>query len=238
MNEVVVTSALDFEIPMHRHDDARVILVTSGEISEMDILGARRYCAGEFIFRPPYYLHGNGACDLDAEYVRLRISQSALKSFTKTSGWRSGRGCVQLTKWSVARLCSDQFGGDMLLRSTKACEPSGYSGRRQGAALHALANDLRSGSGAGLQLTWRAKKMGVEPYQLTRQFVREFGLTPSAFGREARLYRALQLLMNDGTPLSQVAAICGYADQSHFTRDVAGATNRTPSQIVREFRSV
>lgn len=237
MNDVFVTCAPEFYLPMHRHDSARIVLVTSGEITETDILGERRYCAGEFIFRPPYYLHGNEVCDLDAEYVRLSVSHSALKSFTRKSGWRSGRGRINLSEWSVAHLGNVRFGGDLLLASATACEASTDFRRRKGAALHMLANDLRNGSGAELQLTRRAAEMGLQPYQLTRRFTREFGLTPSAFGREARLYRALQLLIADGPPLAQVAAICGYSDQSHFTRDVAGATERTPTRLISEFRS-
>ncbi len=237
MNDVVVTRAPDFHLPMHRHDSARTVLVTSGEITETDILGERRYGVGEFIFRPPYYLHGNNVCDLDAKYVRLSVSRSALKTFTKKNGWRSGRGRVDLSEWSVARLCNVRFGGDLLLASTTACEASTDFCRRKGAGLHMLANELRSGSGAELQLTRRAEKLGMEPYQLTRRFTREFGLTPSAYGREARLYRALRLLIGGGRALAQVAAICGYSDQSHLTRDVAAATDRTPSQLVHEFRS-
>lgn len=230
MFETVVTCMPDFQLPMHRHENARIILITAGEISETDILGRRRYCAGDFIFRPPYYLHGNGPGDGDAEYMRLPVSNAALRSYTAQYGWRSGRGRIDLREWRRHRMS-----GDDLLSQVTACKAADLAEHQSDVDLHSLAGELREQPATGSILMRRAETMGMAPYQLTRRFARAFGLTPRAFGREARLYRALQRLANETPSLAQIAAECGYADQSHFTRDVSGATNKTPSQIVREF---
>jgi AraC-like DNA-binding protein len=47
-----------------------------------------------------------------------------------------------------------------------------------------------------------------------------------------RFERARQLLATPGVTVGQVAARCGYADQSHLTRDVAAFAGCTPSELL------
>jgi AraC-like DNA-binding protein len=65
-----------------------------------------------------------------------------------------------------------------------------------------------------------ARCVGWSRRHLAERFGREFGLTPKTAGRVMRFERSRQLLSRpDPPPLAVVAAACGYADQSHMTRD-------------------
>ncbi|CAN5195944.1 hypothetical protein BH10PSE4_BH10PSE4_33250 [soil metagenome] len=60
-----------------------------------------------------------------------------------------------------------------------------------------------------------------------------FGFTPRQLVLRRRLERAL-MLMRQQTPLSQVAAACGFSDQAHFSRLFRQAVGTSPSQWRRD----
>jgi AraC-like DNA-binding protein len=77
--------------------------------------------------------------------------------------------------------------------------------------------------------------------QLRELFRRELGVTPKSAARLFRLERALARMAADvrsgSTPsLAGIAADCGYADQSHLSREVAELLGRSPSAWVAEER--
>lgn len=77
-----------------------------------------------------------------------------------------------------------------------------------------------------------AGEAGLSRYQLVRQFGQATGLTPHAYLMQRRLHQARQL-MGAGTPLADVAAASGFADQSHLTRLFARSFGITPGAYVR-----
>lgn len=70
---------------------------------------------------------------------------------------------------------------------------------------------------------------GVERRQLERRFQTDVGLTPKAFARLLRVNRAARLVLAK-TPLADVAAACGYFDQSHMSNDFRRLTRQSPQQ--------
>ena len=58
---------------------------------------------------------------------------------------------------------------------------------------------------------------GLGRYQLLRRFERVYGMTPFRWQRQVRVERARELIARR-RPLAEVAADCGFADQSHMTR--------------------
>ena len=64
----------------------------------------------------------------------------------------------------------------------------------------------------------------------TRAMRTQTGRTPAARVAEARLRRAMRLIDETGLSFAQVAARCGYADQSHLTRAFKGANGVTPGE--------
>ncbi len=68
---------------------------------------------------------------------------------------------------------------------------------------------------------------GLSRYQLLRRFERAYGLTPFEWQRQVRAERA-RALIGSGGGLAEVAAACGFADQSHMTRTFAGHFGFTP----------
>ena len=67
---------------------------------------------------------------------------------------------------------------------------------------------------------------GLSRFQVVRGFARATGLPPHACLLQRRVHLARRLIAA-GTPLAEVAARCGFADQSHLTR-VFGRTFGLP----------
>ena len=62
----------------------------------------------------------------------------------------------------------------------------------------------------------RLVHMSVRAFE--RKFLQAFHVTPQAYLRKLRLRVASRHLVYGGQTLAEVAAACGFADQSHFTR--------------------
>jgi transcriptional regulator GlxA family with amidase domain len=73
-------------------------------------------------------------------------------------------------------------------------------------------------------------KMSLRAFE--RQFHATFHLTPQKFLRKLRLRIASRSLMDTDESLSEIALKCGFADQSHFSREFRRQFGRTP----REYR--
>lgn len=67
---------------------------------------------------------------------------------------------------------------------------------------------------------------------LQRRFLHATGLSHKAIVQIERARRALELLER-GTPILDVVALAGYADQSHLTRAMRQYAGQTPAQILR-----
>lgn len=70
---------------------------------------------------------------------------------------------------------------------------------------------------------------GLDRFAFARQFRAAFGTSPSHYVVMRRLGRARALLAL-GTALAEVAAACGFADQSHLTRQFHRAYGVTPGR--------
>ncbi|MFT4074528.1 MAG: AraC family transcriptional regulator [Asticcacaulis sp.] len=76
-----------------------------------------------------------------------------------------------------------------------------------------------------------AELVQINPYVLLRQFRGEVGVTPHDYLLGYRLYRA-RLYMRAGIRLAEVAVMCGFADQSHFSRQFRQRLGITPGQFL------
>jgi AraC-like DNA-binding protein len=70
---------------------------------------------------------------------------------------------------------------------------------------------------------------------LQRLVQRRLGLTPKWLIQRRRLQEAAERLRDGSTTLADVAAVLGYADQPHFTRDFSRVTSMTPGEFAARY---
>jgi AraC-like DNA-binding protein len=75
-----------------------------------------------------------------------------------------------------------------------------------------------------------AREAGLSRFQALRAFKRRYGLPPHAYQLCLRVARARALLL-DGAAPADVAAHCGFVDQSHFNRHFKRIVGVTPTQF-------
>lgn len=91
----------------------------------------------------------------------------------------------------------------------------------------AAARRLRGGVG----VAELARDLGLSDRQLHRRSVAAFGYGPKVLARVLRLRRALDLAYA-GNPFAEVAAVAGYADQAHMSREVRALAGLSLSELV------
>ncbi|MET7751525.1 helix-turn-helix transcriptional regulator [Micromonospora sp. NPDC005367] len=90
---------------------------------------------------------------------------------------------------------------------------------------------VAAAAAAGLPVAAIAAEVGLGPRALHRRSRQLFGYGPKTLARILRMRRALAVARS-GTPLAEVAARCGYADQAHLTRDVRELAGAPPAALL------
>jgi AraC family transcriptional regulator len=81
-----------------------------------------------------------------------------------------------------------------------------------------------------------ASIVGHSSSHCARKLRRTEGLSLGRFVNRRRLAKALFVLRNDSTPLSQVALDLGFSSQSHFTRLFSTLVGMTPASYRKTFK--
>lgn len=76
-----------------------------------------------------------------------------------------------------------------------------------------------------------ARECGVHPVHLSREFRRYFDSTVGEYMRKLRIEHASHLLAATPTPLAEIANVCGFADQSHFSSTFKRVVGLTPARF-------
>jgi AraC-like DNA-binding protein len=114
---------------------------------------------------------------------------------------------------------------------------SGDETRSAGMARMVCVRDyLRSHFDQDITVDALAREAGLSRVHLTRAFAQQFGVPPHIYLNAVRLERA-QAGMLAGQSLAEVAAGCGFADQSHFSRRFKGSVGVAPGAWLRQMRS-
>jgi AraC-like DNA-binding protein len=81
------------------------------------------------------------------------------------------------------------------------------------------------------RVTQVCERFRLSERALQRLVSRRLGLTPKWLIQRRRLQEAAERLRGGPAALGETAALLGYADQAHFTRDFARVTGMTPGQF-------
>jgi AraC family transcriptional regulator len=149
-------------------------------------------------------------------FVDRPMSWAALRLLKELSERRSG--------WrDVAESLVNELVMDYVTESRHAHRPEPRWVRRVLERLHA--------DPARQSLSRIAADLDLHPVHVSRMFKQHFGMTVSQYQRELRLQRAARALLEGGESLAGLAEGCGFADQSHMTREFSRATHWSPAKL-------
>jgi AraC family transcriptional regulator len=81
-----------------------------------------------------------------------------------------------------------------------------------------------------------ARECGLSSGYFSRAFRQTTGVTPHQWLIRRRVERARQLLLGNGLGLADIALVCGFVDQSHFTRVFAKLEGDSPGSWRQQHR--
>jgi len=87
---------------------------------------------------------------------------------------------------------------------------------------------LRANLKGGVLLKEVARECGLSVSHFSHAFRRTLGVAPHKWLIEQRIVLSKEKLLDDGLPLSDVAAECGFTDQSHLTREFRRTVGVSP----------
>ncbi|CAN5553032.1 hypothetical protein BH10PSE4_BH10PSE4_19310 [soil metagenome] len=115
----------------------------------------------------------------------------------------------------------EAFGGPRATRPSRAGQLAPWQLRR---ATEILLADIA----ADVPLSRPAAACGLSLSYFARAFKRSTGEPPHRWLLRRRVEHAKTLLRRPGASLAEVACVCGFSDQSHFTRVFSGLAGATP----------
>ena len=78
-----------------------------------------------------------------------------------------------------------------------------------------------------------AAVVGLAPHYFSHAFKASTGLPPHRYIADQRIRRAQHLLQHTRRPIADIAGLCGFSSQSHFTQIFRHATGLPPAQFRR-----
>ena len=100
-----------------------------------------------------------------------------------------------------------------------------------------IINFIRDNLANTIKVSDLSEKAKLSESQFRRRFSIEFGLSPQQFILRARLQAAANLLRNQLSNISSIAAQSGFSDQSYFTRQFKKFYGETPKAYRRSWQS-
>lgn len=140
---------------------------------------------------------------------------------SSAAGWHER--LAEQPSWQLRYRALDELLLDLLRQHTDAVGPRSeltWSWAR-----------IQAGAGSG-RVGDLAAEIGWSRRHLTECFKGEFGVTPKQLARVARFERSKDGLFAR-RPLADVAAVCGYADQAHLTREWQTMSGYSPREWQR-----
>jgi AraC-like DNA-binding protein len=95
---------------------------------------------------------------------------------------------------------------------------------------------LRANLQGGVPLKEVARECGISVSHFSHAFRRTLGVAPHKWLIEQRIVLSKQKLRDDRLSLTDVAAECGFSDQSHFTREFRRTVGVSPGAWRRAFK--
>jgi AraC family transcriptional regulator len=242
----VVRYAQRTKLPQHAHDRACFCLILSGHYDE--VFGPRTvHCnPSTVLFRPAQEPHCNTFNDDESKCLLIEVEAAWLervREYTKLLDEPVKRdgGLPARTALAVFRQCDSRDDLSSLAIEGLALELAAEFAKNLKNAttskpprwLHQAREFIDVSYMKRLTLTEIGAQVGVHPVHVAREFRRHFGHTVGGYVRQQRVERACLELKVDGKPITEIALLVGFSDQSHLTRAFKRLKATTPASYRR-----
>ena len=232
----------DQMLPLHAHETANLVLVLAG--SFLKCAGsARDECApGMVFYQPPEQEHANTFHGAGGRCLTFEIDHDVADRYRRLVELPSSHVAASPLLSTLAVRLDGEFQTDddashiaiEGLVMEAIAELARFEPRRGASSLAAAVERawriVRRESEQPLGLEDIASRVGANPVSLARAFRRRYRMTLGEAIRRERVAVACRLLEDGELPIGQIAARCGFADQSHLARVFRRVMGTSPSR--------
>lgn len=229
---------------LHSHPELSVGVIEEGGTDIWVRDESYRLSPGDMIYFPPEKVH---LCDpknasslrfvmlyLKADWFRMRFAVDPCripqfrKRLTKRQFGMARNFFRSFPDAPAERFEADtvKFAQTLLIDSFRAVETPGTLEAAEG--IRRVQARIQASLAEELSLDELSEIAHVNKYTLVRNFRKRFGITPHAYQLNLRIRRAKEFLRQDRT-IADIAAECGFADQSHFDKTFGMYVGASPS---------
>jgi AraC-like DNA-binding protein len=247
------------ELPWHYHENAYFFMHLRGQLREINKKGSTVCQAGTLLFHHWQDAHYDTDFSENASFFhveledkwfeRLYIKSNALEgSFNLENPvlkplfykiYHELRHPDSLSRLAVDGLLAQAFA--MLLRqqsyeisingtSTNETRANPHWTKKVREILHDNPSDT-------ITLQYLSDETQLHPVYLSSEFAKYFGVHFSEYTRRMKVENARKMLLETTHSMTEIAYLCGFADQSHFIRSFREVFGTTPLKFRKEFTS-
>jgi AraC family transcriptional regulator len=232
-------------IPRHEHELAYITVVLGGDYREGDHGKLDDLLPFTASFNPTGVQHASVIGPAGVSFFTIELRDGLLRqlglSLPQQKALDRGAGAML---WPGLRLYSafkTQTADPLVLEShvlelLGAITGAGFAEKSAPRWLGRVKERMHEEFRDNIRISNLAEDAGVHPVHLARAFRAQEGRTPGDYLQRLRVRAACPLLCDRDYPLAIIAAECGFADQSHFTRVFRKFTQSTPAQFRRAVR--
>jgi len=230
------------KVPRHQHELAYVTVVLGGNYLEGDQGKLEELLPFTAVFNPAGVQHATVIGPAGASFFTIELHDRHLRqlslSLPRQTAFDRGAGAML---WPGLRLYSafKTRTAEPLVLESHVLELLGAIAESDSVEKSAprwlgrVKERMHEEFGDNIRMRDLAEDAGVHPVHLARVFRIQEGRTPGDYLQRLRVRAACHLLRDRDYPLAIIAAECGFADQSHFTRVFRKFTETTPAQFRR-----
>ena len=233
--ETLTATALRTSFERHFHDTYSFGLILGG-VEACSLRKARRFFEpGTVPMFNPGEVHDGGPATEDGWSYRMVYLDPVLvpgeRAFpTPERRDRQARSAVAGLFDAID--CGSELGIDEALHWALDVLLETPAHRHSAPVLSSVRERIEAESWKPLRLRDLGAGAGVSPTRLLRAFAAAYGLTPHRYQQSCRIAKAKRMIVA-GDPLADVAAACGYSDQSHLNRWFLRIQGTTPGRLRR-----
>jgi AraC family transcriptional regulator len=225
-------------VPRHEHELAYVTIVLHGHYREGDRGKLDELPPLTAVFNPVGVAHSTVIGPAGASMFTIEFRAESLRELgLQLPDHTTFDGGVGTMLWPGLRLFSSfkNQSSDSLMLEARVFELLGAITRLDQSPettpprwLKRVKERLHAEFCERLRMRDLAREAGVHPVHLARAFRKFEKRTPGEYQQHLQIRAACDLLRKPDWPLAEIAAECGFADQSHFTRAFRRMAATTP----------
>lgn len=230
------------KVPRHEHQLAYVSVVLNGHYAETDRAGRAELHPFMAVFNPAGVAHSGEVGPRGARLFSIELRAECLDGLDVNlpdrplhDGSSGGLLLPGLRIYSLFKagirdaVSMESHFLELLAALSPCCDSAKYPPPWFLRVTQRLHEEFRS----SISVADLAAEAGVHPVHLARVFRAHARKSAGDYLRDLRVRAACDLLRDHDFPLAAVAAECGFADQSHFTRVFKRTVNATPGEFRR-----